>query len=273
MDKELAAQEISRQKEELTIKNKNITDSINYAKKIQVAMMPSEKTFKRILPNSFVLHKPRDIVSGDFYWIYERNEKVFIAAVDCTGHGVPGAFMSILGVELFRKITQGNIENPGHILSRLNEDFSKIFNDVEDISLKDGMDISFCVIDKINNKLEFAGAFNPLYLIRENKIIETKGNRFSVSMEKKQEELIFQTHNMNLQKGDMIYIFSDGFADQFGGYEVKKFKYRRFRHLLLNIHNLPLEKQKSYLEESMEAWKGNQEQVDDILVIGIKADF
>lgn len=273
LDKEQAALKIAEQKEELTIKNKNITDSINYAKRIQVAMMPSEKTFKRILPGSFVFHKPKDIVSGDFYWIYERHGKVFVAAVDCTGHGVPGAFMSILGVELFRKITLEQIVEPGKILSRLNEDFSKIFSDIEDISLKDGMDIAFCVVDKNELLLEFAGAFNPLYLIRDNKLIEVKGNRFSVSMEKKQEVMEFVTHKLPLQKGDMFYIFSDGYADQFGGYEGKKFKYRRFRHLLLNIHKLPLEDQKKYLDESMESWKGAHEQVDDILVIGIKADF
>jgi ligand-binding sensor domain-containing protein/serine phosphatase RsbU (regulator of sigma subunit) len=272
-DKEIAASKIAEQKEELTIKNKNITDSINYAKRIQVAMMPSEKTFKRLLPNSFVYHKPKDIVSGDFYWLYERNSKIFLAAVDCTGHGVPGAFMSILGVELFRKITLTQTEDPGKILSQLNSDFSHIFSDIEDISLKDGMDISFCVIDKANYSLEFAGAFNPLYLVRDNKIIEIKGNRFAVSMEKKAEELNFTTHFMNLQKGDMMYIFSDGYADQFGGYENKKFKYRRLRHLLLNIHNLPLERQKAYLDESMDSWKGKNEQVDDILIIGISADF
>jgi serine phosphatase RsbU (regulator of sigma subunit) len=236
-------------------------------------MMPAEKTFKRLLPNSFVYHKPRDIVSGDFYWIYERNGKVFIAAVDCTGHGVPGAFMSILGVELFRNITQNEIEDPGMILSKLNEDFSTIFSDIEDVSLKDGMDISFCVIDKAHLVMLYAGAFNPLYIIRENKILETKGNRFSVSMEKKQESLDFMTHKIQLERKDMIYIFSDGYADQFGGFDGKKFKYRRFRHMLLNIHTLPLEDQKAYLDESMIAWKGNNEQVDDILVIGIKPEF
>ncbi len=236
-------------------------------------MMPSEKTFKRLLKDAFIFHKPRDIVSGDFYWIYERNNKVFVAAVDCTGHGVPGAFMSILGVELFRKVTQNPIEDPGKILSRISEDFSVIFSDIEDFSLKDGMDISFCVIDKANYVMQYAGAFNPLYLIRDNKIIEIKGNRFSVSMEKKQESLDFKTHDIPLERDDMIYIFSDGYADQFGGYEGKKFKYRRFRHMLLNIHKLPLDDQKSYLEESIEVWRGNYEQVDDILVIGIKANF
>jgi ligand-binding sensor domain-containing protein/serine phosphatase RsbU (regulator of sigma subunit) len=272
-DKEHAAKKIAQQKEELTLKNKNITDSINYAKRIQVAVMPSERTFKRLLPDSFVFHKPKDIVSGDFYWIYEKQDKVFVAAVDCTGHGVPGAFMSILGIELFRKITMTDIDDPGKILARLNEEFSRIFSDVEDISLRDGMDIAFCVIDKKNNLLYFAGAVNPMYLVRDNKIIEIKGNRYSVSIEKKQEALIFETHKILLENEDMFYIFSDGYADQFGGYEGKKFKYRRFRHLLLNIHKLPLEDQKKYLDESMDTWKGALEQVDDLLVIGIKVNF
>jgi ligand-binding sensor domain-containing protein/serine phosphatase RsbU (regulator of sigma subunit) len=272
-EKELAALEIARQKEELSIKNKNITDSINYAQRIQMAMMPSEKTFKKYLPNSFIYHRPKDIVSGDFYWIYEHNGKVFLAAVDCTGHGVPGAFMSILGFELFRNITSTTYTDPGHILSKINDDFSKIFIDMDEITLRDGMDIAFCVIDKVNMILDYAGAFNPLYIIRDNKIIETKGNRFSVSMEKKKESLVFRTHSIPLQKDDVFYIFSDGYADQFGGYEGKKFKYRRFKHLLLNIHQLPLNEQLTYIDESMEMWKGHSDQVDDILVIGVKADF
>ena len=272
-EKELASLQIGKQKEELSIKNKNITDSINYAKRIQMSMMPSEKTLKRLLPNSFVYHKPKDIVSGDFYWLQERSEKVFVAAVDCTGHGVPGAFMSILGFELFRKIIQNECADPGKILYQVNEDFSKIFHDMDEMTLRDGMDIAFCVIDKANYILEFSGAINPIYIIRDNKIIEVKGNRYSVSMEKNPEILEFKTHQIHLQKEDMIYMFSDGYADQFGGYEGKKFKYRRFRHLLLNIHKLPLNDQKTYLDESMEMWRGNFDQVDDILIIGIKAEF
>ena len=273
VDKEKVAQKIARQKEELTLKNKSITDSINYAKRIQEAMMPSEKYLKRILPNSFVFHKPKDIVSGDFAWVSERDGKVLVAAVDCTGHGVPGAFMSILGIELFRNIPNLSWNSPGAILKQINDEFVHIFSDMEDVSLRDGMDVALCIIDKTNYSVHFAGAVNPLYLVTGDKLEEIKGSRFSISIEKRTEEIVFEDHVVQLKKGDMIYIFSDGYADQFGGYEGKKFKFRRFRHLLLNISQLPLDNQKDYLHESIENWRGAHEQVDDLLVIGIKADF
>ena len=275
IEKQSASIVISEQKEELFIKNKNIIDSLNYAKRIQRAMMPSEKLFKTLLPNSFVLHKPKDIVSGDFYWVNENNRKIFVSAVDCTGHGVPGAFMSIIGFELFRNITHiEGVEEPAQILNRLNKNFAEIFKDVDDVALRDGMDLAFCVIDKNNSILEFSGAFNPLYLIRDNKIIEIKGNRFSVGLDEYgTSDQDFTNHAIPLKKDDMIYIFTDGYADQFGGPEGKKYKYRRFRHLLLNIHKLQMEKQKAILEESIEKWRGNLEQVDDILVIGISSNF
>ncbi len=273
MERELIAQAIALQKEELTLKNKNITDSINYAKRIQEALLPSERAFRKILPNSFVLHKPRDIVSGDFYWIYENNQKVVVAAVDCTGHGVPGAFMSIIGFEIFRKIVNTQTNSPGEFLDKIMEDFQKIFKDVEHISLKDGMDVTLCFIDKQTNILEFAGAFNPIYIVHDNKLNEIKGNRFSVSLEKSEGQQNFKTHQIQLDPNDMVYMFSDGFADQFGGYEGKKYKYRRFRHLLLNIHDMPLDEQKKTLDDSIETWRGNHEQVDDILIVGIKAQY
>ena len=161
-EREMFARQIMLQKEELTLKNKSITDSINYAKRIQTAMLPPYRLFKSVFPSSFVLYMPKDIVSGDFYWINKLGDKIFVAAVDCTGHGVPGAFMSIIGFELFRKIT--NIEGlsrPSDILNRLNEDFHVIFKDVDNVVLRDGMDVAFCSIDKKNMILEFAGAFNP----------------------------------------------------------------------------------------------------------------
>lgn len=271
-ERERINRQVQKQKEELVVKNKNITDSINYAKRIQEAIMPSISTVRRILPNSFVLHMPKDIVSGDFYWIHEKENKVFIAAVDCTGHGVPGAFMSIIGFELFRKITNAQgIENPSDILNTLNADFAEIFRDVSDFTLRDGMDMAFCVFDKSTRILEFSGAFNPLYIIRDNKISEIKGNRFSVGIETfPEEDKLFKNHSIALEDDDMVFIFSDGYADQFGGPEGKKYKYRRFRHLLLTIHKLPLEVQQDLLQKSILEWKGELDQVDDILVIGFK---
>jgi serine phosphatase RsbU (regulator of sigma subunit) len=274
-EREMFARQIMLQKEELTLKNKSITDSINYAKRIQTAMLPPYRLFKSVFPSSFVLYMPKDIVSGDFYWINKLGDKIFVAAVDCTGHGVPGAFMSIIGFELFRKIT--NIEGlsrPSDILNRLNEDFHVIFKDVDNVVLRDGMDVAFCSIDKKNMILEFAGAFNPLYLIRDNKITEIKGDRFAIGLDETNfKEQTFKNHLIPIQQGDIIYIFSDGFADQFGGPDGKKYKYRRFRHLLLNLHRLPMDKQHEILENNVMEWRGQQEQVDDILVIGIKIDF
>jgi ligand-binding sensor domain-containing protein/serine phosphatase RsbU (regulator of sigma subunit) len=274
-EREMFGMQIMLQKEELALKNKSITDSINYAKRIQTAMLPPYKLFKSIFPSSFILFMPKDIVSGDFYWINKLNDKIFIAAVDCTGHGVPGAFMSIIGFELFRKIT--NIEGlsrPSDILNRLNEDFHVIFKDVENVVLRDGMDVAFCSFDKKDMILEFAGAFNPLYLIRDNKITEIKGDRFAIGLDETNfKDQTFKNHIIPIQKGDILYIFSDGFADQFGGPDGKKYKYRRFRHLLLTLHQLPMEKQHEILENNVIEWRGDQDQVDDILVIGIKIDF
>jgi ligand-binding sensor domain-containing protein/serine phosphatase RsbU (regulator of sigma subunit) len=274
-EREKIARQIMLQKEELTVKNKSITDSINYARRIQNAMLPPLKLLKSYFPQSFLLYLPKDIVSGDFYWVNKLYNKIFISAVDCTGHGVPGAFMSIIGFELFRKIT--NIEGltrPSDILNKLNEDFHEIFRDVDNIILRDGMDVAFCAIDINDMILEYSGAFNPLYLIRDNKITEIKGDRFAIGLDETNfKDQTFKNHMIPLQEGDLIYIFSDGFADQFGGPEGKKFKYRRFRHLLLNIHQLNMEDQREFLETSLRDWKGDHEQVDDVMVIGIKIDF
>jgi ligand-binding sensor domain-containing protein/serine phosphatase RsbU (regulator of sigma subunit) len=274
-EREITTHQVEQQKELLAVKNRNITDSINYAKRIQEALMPSEKNFKKILPESFVFHQPKDIVSGDFFWVSERGNKIYVAAVDCTGHGVPGAFMSIIGFELFRNITHSRgVDDPSQILSILNHEFEEIFRDVENFTFKDGMDIAFCVIDKSTRILEFSGAVNPIYLIRDNKITEIRGSRFSVGLDDNcEEEQTFENKQIVLQEDDMFYLFSDGYADQFGGTEGKKFKYRRFRHLLLTIHQYSIEEQKRLLEERINRWKGDLEQVDDILVIGFRPRF
>lgn len=276
-DREIAMSKIEKQKEELIFKNKNITDSINYAKRIQEAIMPSVAHFKKLLPDSFILYMPKDIVSGDFYWVNETKNKIFVAVIDCTGHGVPGAFMSIIGVELLRNITdiQG-VNDAAEILNRLNtgiiDTFSKGLSE-ESILVKDGMDVAFCIVDKENNTLQYAGAFSNLYLIRDSKITEIKGDRYSVGMGNEPEKQLFSSHYIPIQPDDMIYIFTDGYVDQFGGPDTKKYKFRRFRHLLLNIHKFPLETQRQYLEDSIIEWKGDHDQVDDILIIGIKPDL
>lgn len=271
-EKQLASLEIARQKEELSIKNKNITDSINYAKRIQEALLPSEFLFRKLLPDSFILYKPRDIVSGDFYWVAEKESKIFVAVVDCTGHGVPGAFMSIIGFDLLRNITrEQNVEDPAEILNLLNLGVSDTFSKQStDYDIKDGMDVSLLVIDRINKQLQYSGAFNPIYIMRNKQLIEIKGNRFAIGKIEGNEHKKFDLHIFDYENNDMIYLFTDGYADQIGGPLQKKFKFRRFQHLLLSIHALPLNKQKDFLNETFENWKGQLEQVDDILILGVR---
>ncbi|MBN2485036.1 MAG: SpoIIE family protein phosphatase [Bacteroidales bacterium] len=271
-EKERIAKKIEQQKEELSVKNKNITDSINYARRIQLAMMPSIKHFKAYFPDSFILHMPKDIVSGDFYWSNRVGNKLFFSAIDCTGHGVPGAFMSIIGVELFRRITEvEKIYEPAEILNSLSKNFERVFGDVDEMKLRDGMDLAFCAINEENTLLEFSGAFNPLYIIRNSSIIEIKGDRKSVGIYYDDDEVhSFSNHIIPLMDNDLVYIFTDGYVDQFGGPEGKKYKFRRFRHLLLALHQLPMEKQEEFLRKSILEWKGEIDQVDDILVMGIR---
>ena len=272
-NKQLMNLKLEQQKEELDIQNTNMTDSINYAKHIQEAMLPSEYLFKKLLPDSFILYMTKDIVSGDFYWIAQRRTKTFIAAVDCTGHGVPGAFMSIIGFDLLKNIVkERGIEDPAEILNQLNYGVSDTFrkNNTDEHKVRDGMDMALCVIDHSKHTIEFSGAMNPFCLIRDDSVSIIKGNRFSIGSFNDDETNRFETHTIKYQTGDMIYLFSDGYADQFGGALGKKFKQKRFLHMLLNIHHLPPHKQKKELKENFLNWKGQIEQVDDVLIIGFK---
>jgi len=272
-NKQLMNLKLEQQKEELDIQNTSMTDSINYAKHIQEAMLPSEYLFNKLLPNSFILFQTKDIVSGDFYWIAQRGTKTFVAAVDCTGHGVPGAFMSIIGFDLLKNIVkERGVEDPAEILNQLNYGVSDTFrkNNTNEHNVRDGMDMAICVIDRAKRTLEFSGAMNPLCFIREDSISIIKGNRFSIGSFNDNENNKFENHVIKYKSGDTIYLFSDGYADQFGGPLGKKFKQKRFLHMLLNIHHLPASKQKIELKENFDNWKGQIEQVDDVLVIGFK---
>jgi len=270
LEKQQAAEEIEKQKEELTLKNKNITDSINYAKRIQTAIMPSRKKFKNLIPDSFILYKPKDIVSGDFYWITEIEEKIFVAAVDCTGHGVPGAFMSIIGFDLLRNITkEKSIHSPGEILTYMDNALVDLLSkNSAGGEVKDGMDLSLIVMHKDKGYLEYAGAFNPLYIIRNNRIEVVAADRCSLGASNEQRP-VYKNNIVDIEKGDRFYMFSDGYVDQFGGVAGKKMKFRRFRHLLLSIHNLPFDQQEEYLDHYFDKWRDLHEQVDDILIVGM----
>ncbi|MDZ7737721.1 MAG: SpoIIE family protein phosphatase [Bacteroidales bacterium] len=273
-EKEKAYEKITRQREELEIKNKNITDSLVYASYMQQALLPSEDYFKSILPDSFIFFKPKDIVSGDFYWITKKDNVIFVVAADCTGHGVPGAFMSMIGVELLNKlILDQDIQKPSEILEILGKGIARTFGSVGDDKstiLKDGMDIGLCAIDEKKAEIQYSGAFFPMYIIRDNKLTEIKGDRMSVGVPG---EMLFTNKTMKMEPGDIIYLFSDGYADQFGGPANKKFMYRRFRHLLLTIHKFQPDEQKAIIHESIEAWRRESEQVDDIIVIGMRPSF
>jgi serine phosphatase RsbU (regulator of sigma subunit) len=272
-------EEVVRQKEEIETKNqelevlyKHVTDSIKYAKRIQEAILPPDSLVKRVLPDSFVLYKPKDIVSGDFYWIDEKDGKTMFAAVDCTGHGVPGAFMSIVGYNILKhSVNNNNFTTPSLILDALNEGVSEtLHHGHEESQAKDGMDLSFCTIDYKKMELQYAGAFNPLYIIREGQLLQTKADKFPIGLFLGEQKKKFTNHTFKLQKEDVIYIFSDGYADQFGGPNGKKFMANHFRDLLLDVHKHPIGRQKEILNKTIEEWRGPLDQVDDILVIGVK---
>ncbi len=259
------------QKDELIFQKKQITDSIQYAKSLQNGLLPEIKTIKKILPNHFILYKPKDIVSGDFYWVKKVNDFVVIAAADCTGHGVPGAFMSVLGISLLNEIVRRKeIKKTNQALEVLRYDLRQTLNQTEeDYSNNSGMDIALCAIDQKKKIVEYSGANIPLYLIRDNKLIEYKPTRNPIGITPI--EIPFQNNEIEFEPGDIFYLFSDGFTDQFGGDDGKKYRSRRFKHLLLEIHNKPLEIQKDLLDLNLKTWMGRKhEQVDDIMVFGFR---
>jgi len=264
---------ITRQKEEIELKNKDITDSIQYASRIQTAVLAPIETVKSILPESFILFKPKDIVSGDFYWFTRQNGRIYIAAADCTGHGVPGAFMSMLGSTFLNEILNNNANPSADLI--LNELRNNVMNSLrqkgEEGEAKDGMDIAMCVIDKSKNIIEFSGAHNPLYIISNGELKKIDGDRMPIGIHGKS-DIPFKNHIHKIRKDETYYIFSDGYADQFGGGEGKKFKYKQFQELLINIHTQPMEEQKEILNSSFEEWRGDYTQIDDVLVIGMKID-
>jgi serine phosphatase RsbU (regulator of sigma subunit) len=270
--KQKANEEITEQKEVIQEKNKEITDSIQYAKRIQKALLASESTLNNNLPEHFVLYKPKDIVSGDFYWAQNINDNFLICTADCTGHGVPGAFMSLLGISYLNEITrERHINNPAQVLDKLRSEIILNLNAEEGAegSVNDGMDITLCNFKLKEMTVDFACANNPLWLIRNGKLMEFKPDKFPVGRHYG-EPKPFTNQSFALLKGDLIYTLTDGYPDQFGGPAGKKFKYKALQELLLATSDLPLAAQRNLLDKRIEDWKGNLEQVDDILIIGIR---
>lgn len=268
-------QEVVEQKQKVEGLYKDLTDSIRYAKRLQSSILPSDEWIEEKFPDSFVLFKPKDIVSGDFYWFEEsaKGQLVF-AAVDCTGHGVPGAFMSLVGHNgLYQAVNEHGQEDPGEILADLDRAAQKALTRTsEGEHVNDGMDIALCTLDRKEKKVRFAGANNPLYIIRDGELIEYKGSKVPIGGSNGKGKHRYNTRSIDVQKGDLLYVFSDGFPDQFGGPKGKKFKYKPFKELLLSISDKPMKEQKEILDRTLEDWKGDLEQIDDILVIGVTVD-
>ncbi len=271
-------EEVVKQKEEIELKTKEleilfkqVTDSIHYAKRIQEAILPPNSIVKNVLPESFVLYKPKDIVSGDFYWIDKKEDWSYFAAVDCTGHGVPGAFMSIVGHNLLKDILKNTDSfSPAIIMDKLNDGVANtLHTNSSNQQTKDGMDMTLCALNYKTLELQFSAAFNPLYIIRNGELLQYKADKFPVGMfigGKRN----FTNNVIQLEAGDHVYIFSDGYADQFGGPKGKKFMAGNFRTLLTETSKLTIDDQKNHLNKTIEEWRGNLEQVDDMLVIGVK---
>ena len=280
-EKELLEEEVRKRTIKIEKQKKEITDSIIYAKRIQSAALPPEELIQQLLPEHFVLFKPRDIVSGDFYWMKQINKYTVITAADCTGHGVPGAFMSMLGMALLNEIVRDkSVTHANQVLNKLRAEIKLALRQTgKEGEAKDGMDIALCVIDKENMILQYAGAYNPLYLFRKIsdklELIETKADKMPIGIHMKEKP--FTNHEIDIKENDIIYIFSDGFIDQFGGCDDEKtkiggvkFKSKRFKKLLEDINDKKMSDQKEILNTTIEKWKGNNDQIDDILVIGIK---
>jgi len=281
-------EEVVEKSKEIELKNKDIIDSITYAKRIQDAILPTGEMFTQQLSDTFILFKPKDIVSGDFYWLTNKDNISLFAAVDCTGHGVPGAFMSIVGYNLLDKIVgEYGITSPDKILNELNKGVSAALRqEIDSDKINDGMDISLCSFDKITGVLEFSGAYNPLYILSKSTLIligedelkpimtdekgvnlyEVKANRFPIGSYS--EGKMFSKHSFKLNKGDTVYMFSDGYADQFGGPKGKKFRYKQFKQLLLSINDKTMVEQHHILENAFTEWRGDLAQIDDVIVIG-----
>lgn len=266
---------VSRINLQLEDKNRDIMDSIRYAKRIQLAALPDMALLKTYFPHSFIFYQPRDIVSGDFYWFAEKDDIFIIAAVDCTGHGIPGAFMSMIGTTLLNKIIfDDDTGSPAIILARLNKEVTSSLHQQEAYdSSHDGMDIALCIIDRKTNSLRFSGAGRPFCLVRNDEVQVIKSNKAGIGGRYGHDTIEYDETIVQLEEGDSFYLFSDGYADQFSSETGGKFSSRRLRELFRSISGLPATDQEKKVRETFYEWKGEEFQYDDILVIGIRYDL
>jgi serine phosphatase RsbU (regulator of sigma subunit) len=262
------AREINEQKQTIEVKNKEILDSISYAKRLQQAILPPLDHVREVFNDFFILYKPKDIVAGDFYWMERRDHYVFFAVADCTGHGVPGALVSVVCSNAMNHVVnEFRLNDPGLILDKVSDlvqqTFAKSKSDVND-----GMDISLIVMDTRKREIQWAGANNSLWLVQDGKLSETKANKQPIGRHENKKS--FTRHTFAVKTGDAVYLFTDGFADQFGGPKGKKFKYKQLMKTVSEISELPANKQEEILLEKFESWRGQLEQVDDVCMAGIR---
>jgi sigma-B regulation protein RsbU (phosphoserine phosphatase) len=264
-------QKVIDRTQKIAAQHKEITCSIQYARKIQNALLPTNEELKKLIPANFILSKPRDIVSGDYYWLANKDDKVIIAVADCTGHGVHGAFMSVLGVSFLNEIVNKAVTiRANEILNQLCGQVIKSLHQTgKSDETRDGMEMALCVIDHNKQKLQYSGAFRPLYLIRDGELKEFKGDNMPIGIYE-QEEQSFTNTEIQFRKDDVIYLFTDGYVDQLGGSDRKTFRSENLKKFLVTIHNKTMPEQKKALEKKLEEWRGEIDQVDDILIIGIK---
>lgn len=264
-------QELEQRLLELQIKSQEMQESFRYAGSLQQSILPNERVLQNVFTDAFVYFQPKDIVSGDFYWIYQYHDDVYFAVGDCTGHGVPGALINVAGSTLLRQIIRlEGVSDPAQIMRLLDDELISLFNDnLTEGTRRDGMDIVFCKFNLRKKAGSFCGAGRPLILIRDGELIEFKKGKDAIGYYSNHEKE-FETTHFSLQEGDQFFLFTDGYTDQFGGENVKKFNRQRFRNLLLSLDGVSLKKQKKELHLSFNNWKGNQEQIDDVCVLGVK---
>lgn len=270
-DRKYAEQQLLEKHKELEQHNKDMLDSIQYASRIQEAILPDIERFKNSFEDAFVLYLPKDVVSGDYYFCYKKQSKTFVAAVDCTGHGVPGSLMSIIANGILKEvIIKKGIEDAAEILYALDDELQLALNKQNNSEItNDGMDVAIAVFDMEQQSIDYAGAFRPMLLVRDNELIEFDANRFPIGFygDVRKE---FRSQKLEVKKGDTFYLFTDGYCDQFGGEEKKKFNRKRFKELLLSAQNMEMDEQESFLQYALNNWKQDEAQVDDVLVIGLK---
>ncbi|MFI5202969.1 MAG: PP2C family protein-serine/threonine phosphatase [Flavobacteriales bacterium] len=245
--------------------------SMQYASRLQQALLPEEIQFKNVFSDAFIFYRPRDIVSGDFYWVFPFEDQVYFAVGDCTGHGVPGAMVSMAGMTLLRQvIRRKGLKDPARILTILDEEITSLFNDnVLDGVTRDGMDMAFARYDKSQQKIFYCGANRSLLHVRNGELTELDGDRFSLGYFDIYHKA-FTTQEIAVEKNDLLYLFTDGYTDQFGGANIKKFNRKRFRTLLSSLSEFSMSRQKNEVEEAFREWKGKYDQIDDVCVMGLK---